>query len=705
MTGSTKNEEDFIGRLTGVIEANLKNDQFGVNELARTMGMERSTLHRKIIKIANVSVSQFINQVKLKYALRLLQETSLSVSDVAFDSGFHSVTYFSKCFHDYYDFSPGEAKNKTAERNLVIKKTRIPEIRKMGLAASLFVIVILIFLFIFHERINLNLFSNQPKEPEKTVAVLPIKDINQSEENELFLKGLQSEIISNLGTIDFITVISQLKYPENSDFEPPIRWAKKLKINYLIEGTAQTINGNMKLRFLMTDINSGKIVWSALFDSDRTSEDPLVFQNEISQIVRREVKATFLNQDIWAPQTTSNIAANKSFQTASHYTNLYTLNPESTAYRQLAWQYYLETIKHDPNFPGPYLRIGWIYHDLSMTDDVFLSNRYLDTALIWYEKSEKVHFNGFAGTLLKSQTMSLKGEFDEALRVAKKGIDKIPHEPAAYLHLAVVYASRENYSKAVESLFFALKLRENPYSDIWTNRGLSNYFNATGFPEEAEYFMHFVMNINKDSVEFLTQKAWSLFCNGYPEKAVDHLMNLYKRDSTLMKVNQYLFVFNFVLGNQKKVEKFAPKVEGMSNFGTFQPNTKGVLGWYYLHKGQNEKALSFINSEIKRNQDLNTIGNYQSKNYSTSHNLACLYATIGETEKALDFLKELTNKEFCPVWYITSLKMNPMLETIRNTPEFQEILNDLEEKYQKENQLVVQLLQDTEKEKYFLEHP
>ncbi len=705
MTETSKNGEDFIGRLTEVIEANLKNDQFGVNELARKMGMERSTLHRKINKIANVSVSQLISQVKLKYAHELLQQTSLSISDVAYDSGFHSVTYFSKCFHDYFGYSPGEAKNKSTELNPVTKETEIPGKHKIGIAVLLFIIVVLIFTFIFHERINLNLFSDQPNEPEKTVAVLPIKDISQTAENELFFKGLQSEIISNLGTIDFIDVISPLKYPENSDLSPPVRWAKKLKINYLIEGTAQTINGNMKVRFLMTNVNTGKIIWSALFDSDRTSEDPLVFQNEISQIVRREVKATFLNQDIWAPQTTSNLAANKSFQTASHYTNLYTLNPESTNYRQLAWQHYLEAIKHDPNFPGPYLRIGWIYHDLSITDDVFLSNRYLDTALIWYEKSEKVHFNGFAGTLLKSQTMSLKGEFDEALRVAKKGIDKIPHEPAAYLHLAAVYACMENYSKAIESLFFALELREDPYSEIWTNRGLSADFNATGFPEEAEYFMHFVMNINKDSVEFLTQKAWSLFCNGYPEKAVDCLKKLYERDSTHNKVNQYLCIFNFVLGNQKEVEKFAPKVEGMHSFGTFQPNTKGVLGWYYLNKGQKEKALSFINSEIKRNQDLNTIGNYQSKNYSTSHNLACLYATIGETEKALDFLKELTNKEFCPVWYITSLKMNPMLETIRNTPEFQEILNDLEQKYQNEHLLVVRLLQDTEKEKYFLEHP
>lgn len=94
MTANSKNGEDFIGRLTEVIETNLKNVQFGVNELARKMGMERSKLHCKVNKVSNVSVSQFINQVKLNNPLRHFQETSLPVSVVACDSGFHSVTYF-----------------------------------------------------------------------------------------------------------------------------------------------------------------------------------------------------------------------------------------------------------------------------------------------------------------------------------------------------------------------------------------------------------------------------------------------------------------------------------------------------------------------------------------------------------------------------------------------------------------------------------
>lgn len=703
MAGPVKNEEALILKLTDTIETNLKNQQFGVNELARFMGMERSTLHRKLYKISNVSVSQFISQVKLKHAMNLLQKTSLSISEVAYDSGFHSVTYFSKCFHDFYGFPPGEAKNRDAPTNLPGDKKSISLRHTIALAASLLLIVFLVIALIFHERLGFS--SVKPKEQDKTIAVLPIKIIGQSADNELFLKGLQSEIISNMGTIDFITVISPITYPEEDNFSEPVRWAKKLKINYLIEGTCQTDNQIMRIRIMMTNVFTGKIVYSAFFNSDVTSEDPLTFQNEISQIVRREIRATFLNQDIWAPQTTSNLEANENYQKANHYRDLYTLKPESTAYRQLAWHYYLETIRHDPNFPPPYTIIGWFYHNMSITEDVFLNDRYLDSALIWFDKSEKVHFNGFPGALLKSQVLSLKGESDEALRIVRKAIDKIPHEPSSYRQLAFAYACRDNYPKAVESLLLTLKFRDEPYSDIWTNRQLVTYLTATGFTDEAESFMQFVFDINQDSVEYLTQKAWSQYCNGHIEKAVQSLMPLFEKDSTLTKVNQYLFLFSLMAGNQKEMTNFAKRIKEDIYIVEFQPNVKGGLGWYHWEIGETEKALALLKAEIKRNQDINTLHNYKSKNYSTAFNLACLHAATGEKEKAIRSLNELINKEYCPVWYITSMKSNPMLASIRETPEFDNVLKHLELIYLKEHDLVASHLRELEKERHFLDHP
>ena len=65
-------ENDFLNRVTGIIEKNITDEQFGVSELASDIGMSRSNLLRKIKKITGLSVSQFISQVRLQHAMELL---------------------------------------------------------------------------------------------------------------------------------------------------------------------------------------------------------------------------------------------------------------------------------------------------------------------------------------------------------------------------------------------------------------------------------------------------------------------------------------------------------------------------------------------------------------------------------------------------------------------------------------------------------
>jgi transcriptional regulator GlxA family with amidase domain len=112
MTGAILYGKKLLERLTIITEYNLTSEQFGVSELAKNLGISRSNLHRKVKKEAKCSVSRFICRVRLQKAIEMLRTTSLPVSEVAFDCGFHSVAYFSKCFHDYYGFPPAHAKNR-----------------------------------------------------------------------------------------------------------------------------------------------------------------------------------------------------------------------------------------------------------------------------------------------------------------------------------------------------------------------------------------------------------------------------------------------------------------------------------------------------------------------------------------------------------------------------------------------------------------
>ena len=103
-------QNEFIQRLTTLIEEQISNEQFGVSELAAKAGMSRSNLLRRIKKQTGLSASQFIRQVRLENAMQLLQEEELTVSEIAYRVGFNSTSYFIKCFHDLYGHPPGEIK-------------------------------------------------------------------------------------------------------------------------------------------------------------------------------------------------------------------------------------------------------------------------------------------------------------------------------------------------------------------------------------------------------------------------------------------------------------------------------------------------------------------------------------------------------------------------------------------------------------------
>lgn len=126
--GETDNE--FLQKLADIVEANLKNENFGVSKLALEMGISRSSLYLKVKAITKESVSRFICEFRLKRAYEILQQSSFTVSEVAYEVGFNSPSYFIKCFHDFYGFPPGEVEpsNKTKVKLSVTpshyKKTR-----------------------------------------------------------------------------------------------------------------------------------------------------------------------------------------------------------------------------------------------------------------------------------------------------------------------------------------------------------------------------------------------------------------------------------------------------------------------------------------------------------------------------------------------------------------------------------------------------
>ena len=98
--------------IRNVVYANLSNEHFGAEELAKEIGLSRSQIYRKLSRINGKSITQFIREIRLEEALKLLNENSGTAAEISYQVGFSSPTYFNKCFHEYFGFPPGTIKKK-----------------------------------------------------------------------------------------------------------------------------------------------------------------------------------------------------------------------------------------------------------------------------------------------------------------------------------------------------------------------------------------------------------------------------------------------------------------------------------------------------------------------------------------------------------------------------------------------------------------
>jgi AraC-like DNA-binding protein len=100
-----------------IIDSSIDNDHLSIEELGKKMGMSRTYLYRKIKKLTNMSVSEFIITVKLKKSLELLRNSGKTVAEIAFEVGFTSASYYTRCFKDVFMMTPSEYIKKNKKTN------------------------------------------------------------------------------------------------------------------------------------------------------------------------------------------------------------------------------------------------------------------------------------------------------------------------------------------------------------------------------------------------------------------------------------------------------------------------------------------------------------------------------------------------------------------------------------------------------------
>ena len=103
-------DNTFIKRLRDTIQQNLSNSDFSVERIGEEIGMSRVQLYRKVKALTGMSPVELLRKSRVEKGRHLLKTTDLSISEIAYDTGFTSPSYFSKCFKDEFGMSPGEVR-------------------------------------------------------------------------------------------------------------------------------------------------------------------------------------------------------------------------------------------------------------------------------------------------------------------------------------------------------------------------------------------------------------------------------------------------------------------------------------------------------------------------------------------------------------------------------------------------------------------
>ncbi|MFP4471575.1 MAG: helix-turn-helix domain-containing protein, partial [Bacteroidales bacterium] len=103
---SKSSQQQFLEKALEIVENHMSDPDLDVKTFCKKMGMNQAFAYRKMISITGMSISSFIRNTRLKKAAQMLLETDLSISEVAYQTGFSAPSYFTRCFKHEFGKSP-----------------------------------------------------------------------------------------------------------------------------------------------------------------------------------------------------------------------------------------------------------------------------------------------------------------------------------------------------------------------------------------------------------------------------------------------------------------------------------------------------------------------------------------------------------------------------------------------------------------------
>jgi len=681
MQNSHSPGNDFLLKVTEIIEENISNDQFGVSELAHETGMSRSNLLRKIKKLTKLSVSQFIRQVRLTNAMELLKQNSFTVSEVSYKVGFGSTSYFIKCFRDNYGYPPGEVGKRDYTEEGPGKTARWPKTAVIVIPAVSVLLLAVVLYFIFNK-------PEPPEQPEleKSIAVLPFKNDSNDSTNIYFINGLMESLLNDLQKIEDLRVISRTsveKYRNTSKGIQEI--ASELNVSYFVEGSGQKIGDQILLNIQLIEARTDRHLWADQYAREAT--DIFDLQKEISKRIIDEIEVfiTPEEEELIKKIPTNNLVAYDYFLQGLE--QFYQGDREGLIE---AIPLFKKAIAHDVMFATAYANTAISYFFL---DELQPEKEFTDSINTYADKAMLIDPQLQYSLIAKGAYYIHNEEYEVALPYMEKALENYPNSALAINILSDFY---KRYMPDPEKyLEYALKgigldiASHDSINASYIYMHLSNAFIQFGFIQEAEEYITTSLSYNPENLYSEQIRAYLLYARHKDLKMTEEvLLQAYYRDTTRLDLIQEMGKLYYSMKDYEHALPFYRKLYSIRKKMKvdYYPGENAKIGMVFAKMGLKEESDHlFQEFKIYAEND-----NSAYKNLS----LCVYYSWVGDRQRAIDNLRIFSENDRFNYWITLFLENDPLLEEISDHPEFHKILQVIDLKFWKDHEKIKKSLKE-----------
>jgi TolB-like protein/Tfp pilus assembly protein PilF len=450
----------------------------------------------------------------------------------------------------------------------------------------------------------------------ESLAVLPLANLSHDPEQDYFADGLTEALITDLGKIRALKVISRTSVMHYQKTDKPLpQIARELGVDGIVEGSVQRVGDRVRITAQLIHAPSDRHLWAESYERDL--RDVLALEGDVAQAIAAQIRIEV------SPEERTRLASARPVNPESYQLYLmgrYHAGKSTFEGFSKGIEYFQQAIEKDPGNALAYAGVAHCY-------------AYLGGGFGYLPPKE---------TFPKARAAALKAlEIDDTLAEAHGALALIKWQ-----HDWDWPSAEREFQRAVEL---------NPNSAVVHNEYMG-YLASMGRLEQAVAEGRLAQQVNPLGGGF----GWAYFFNRHYDEALPHLQRAIELDpdgafargilaSTLARMGRH----SQALAESEKLRLYAHSAEHQME--------ALVLAYVYAVSGKPVEARKIL-------EDFNT---FSKTRYVDAFWVARVYAGLGQKDKALEYLERAYRERSGTMW---ALKMDPQCDPLRSDPRFQDLL-------------------------------